>query len=138
MERITDKIGEEQLSSQDREELKETAENLLEAERHHKREEEVIFPRLEAKGITGPQRIMVQDHDRYWPLKQELKRLAENVDRNQERIKQVGDKLVQGLRDHIFKENNLLYPTALKHLEDWDEIKQESEEIGYCCFSPDQ
>jgi len=137
LEQLLDKLAESKLKREDKQELKEIAKQLLEAEKHHKREEEIIFPRLEEKGITGPQRIMIQDHDRYWPLKQELKRLTDNIDRNQSKIREVGEELVQGLRDHIFKENNLLYPTALDHLEDWEEIKKESDDIGYCCFTPE-
>jgi DUF438 domain-containing protein len=46
---------------------------------------------------------------------------------------------VPALRDHIFKENNVLYPAALEVIEDesvWTRLKQECDKIGYCCFKP--
>ena len=44
------------------------------------------------------------------------------------------------LRDHIFKENNILYPAALGVIvktEDWNELKEKCDKIGYCCFTPE-
>jgi hypothetical protein len=41
------------------------------------------------------------------------------------------------LRDHIFKENNILYPTALEIIDDnevWSRLKDECNRIGYCSF----
>jgi len=42
------------------------------------------------------------------------------------------------LTDHIYKEDNILYPTALSTLEkgEWDDVAREFESIGYCCFTP--
>jgi len=38
------------------EKLSHIAEHLVEAERHHQREEEVLFPKLEEKGVSGRRR----------------------------------------------------------------------------------
>jgi len=76
------------------------------------------------------------DHEEMWPKKKELKSLSQNPDRNKEDIIELIDYLVLNLRDHIFKENNILYPSALEELVDWDQIKKEGDEIGYCCFTP--
>jgi Uncharacterized conserved protein len=43
--------------------LKHIADNILDAENHHKREEDVLFPELERRNITGPTRIMRMEHD---------------------------------------------------------------------------
>jgi hypothetical protein len=42
------------------------------------------------------------------------------------------------LSSHIFKENNVLYPAALKVIseEEWSGIREDFDEIGYCCFTP--
>ncbi|OHD72640.1 MAG: hypothetical protein A2V99_01435, partial [Spirochaetes bacterium RBG_16_67_19] len=45
---------------------------LQEAESHHRREEEVIFPRLERLGILEPPALMRQDHERLRRRKQRL------------------------------------------------------------------
>ncbi len=108
---------------------------IVEAEKHHDREEEVIFPRLVKKGITGPVNIMEMDHDEMWPKKKELKKFSQEPAENKNEIIELIDYLVLNLRDHIFKENNILYPSALEELKDWQEIKDEGDEIGYCCFT---
>jgi hypothetical protein len=42
------------------------------------------------------------------------------------------------LPSHIFKENNILFPTAMQVItsKEWKEIRSEFDEIGYCCFTP--
>ncbi|MFO7792002.1 MAG: hemerythrin domain-containing protein [Candidatus Saliniplasma sp.] len=62
LEEISERI-EEGLSEDDKVRLKEAAHHLIEAEKHHKREEDTLFPRLRGKGITGPPRIMEIDHE---------------------------------------------------------------------------
>jgi len=44
------------------------------------------------------------------------------------------------LSSHIFKENNILFPTALRVIKnkEWFDIRQNFDEIGYCCFTPPQ
>ena len=44
-------------------------------------------------------------------------------------------------RDHIFKENNILYPTSLEVIQDadtWQKLKDACDKIGYCCFTPEK
>lgn len=127
--------------------LKHIADHLVEAEKHHKREEEVLFPRLERKGIDGPPRIMREDHEMMRPRKVRLKELADQIvnDPTQEgvirkEIIQLSFQLVKDLRDHIFKENNILYPTFIQNVrydEEWKEIRKSFDQIGYCCFTPE-
>lgn len=111
------------------------AENLVESEKHHEREEETIFPRLEKRGIDGPPRIMRQDHNQFKPKKKRLMELSESPDGNRGEILELIDFLTINLRDHIFKENNVLYPTALDELANWNVIKEEGRKIGVCDFS---
>jgi DUF438 domain-containing protein len=47
--------------------------------------------------------------------------------------------LVPVFQDHIFRINNIMFPTALEAIDDpeiWSQLKQECDKIGYCCFSP--
>lgn len=47
--------------------------------------------------------------------------------------------LTFNLREHILKENTILYPAAFKAINDpntWVEIRRKCDEIGYCCFTP--
>lgn len=47
--------------------------------------------------------------------------------------------LVLTLRDHIMKENNILYPASLQAIrsnETWDAMQDACDRIGYCDFTP--
>ena len=46
--------------------------------------------------------------------------------------------IADGLKDHIFKEDNILYRTALKTLgtDGWGKVMEEFDRLGYCCFTP--
>ena len=56
------------------------AENILSAEKHHKREEDVLFPELEKRDITGPTRIMRMEHDELRARKRLLKDAADKAE----------------------------------------------------------
>jgi DUF438 domain-containing protein len=120
------------------------AEHLVEAEAHHQREEEVLFPELERRGVTGPPQIMRLEHQELRARKKALKALAEGVAQMdfgefKGRLDDAAGYIVPTLRDHIFKEDHILYPTALKVIDDpavWKRLKQECDRIGYCCFTP--
>src|SRR6056297_340251 len=123
-------------------ELKEVGKLLLETEKHHEREEEALFPEVDEKGITGPTRIMRMEHDDLWPYKEEIAELSQNVNEMEfvefkRQIKKLSKFLILTLRDHIYKENNILYPTAKDVIEDdkWEKIQKLSDEIGYCSFT---
>ncbi|SIQ55674.1 DUF438 domain-containing protein [Halanaerobium kushneri] len=126
-------------------ELKEIGAKLLDTEKHHTREEETLFPEVDKSGVTGPTRIMRMEHDDLWPHKEEIMNLAENAaemkfDRFKAELKMHSEYVVVTLRDHIFKENNILYPTAKDVISDsmWEEIKAKSDQIGYCSFTPEK
>jgi uncharacterized protein len=124
--------------------LAHVAEHLLEAERHHQREEDVLFPALEARGVQGPPTIMRQEHTQLRKQKHRLKDLADHAatlefGRFKEQLNETVSLLAPALREHIFKENNVLYPTALQVIEDeeiWQKLKAACDKIGYCCFTP--
>lgn len=120
------------------------AESLIGAENHHLREEQGLFPLLERRGITGPPRIMRMEHDQLRARKHALRELAERVkagmpyDQFLEVLTETASYLVLHLRDHIFKENNILYPTAKDTITDpavWQELKRKCDLIGYCPFT---
>lgn len=119
--------------------------NILDAEPHHKREEDVLFPELESRGITGPTRIMRMEHEDLREKKKALKKLSESVstldfEEYKEELKKLSNDICFELRDHIFKENYILYPTALESInskDKWDNMKNECDNIGYCTFTPE-
>lgn len=50
------------------------AENILDAENHHQREEKVLFIEMEKREITGPTRIMRMEHDDLRARKKRIKK----------------------------------------------------------------
>lgn len=122
------------------------AEHLIGAEPHHQREEQVLFPEVESRGVTGPTRIMVMEHEdlrRYKHDVQDLAKDVANMDFTEfkNRLNASSKLLIMTLRDHIFKENNILYPTSLeviKDSKDWEKLKEACDKIGYCCFTPEK
>ncbi len=130
--------------SRDLEKLKDISHHLVEAESHHQREEESLFPKLEKHDITEPSEVFRMDHVEFRKRKQELYKLAHNPEDYEfkgikEKIIELGEYLTTELESHIFKEDNILYQIALQVLtdEEWKEAKRESDKIGYCCFTPE-
>lgn len=121
------------------------AEHLVGAERHHQREEEVLFPELEKRGMYGPPTVMREEHKQLRPRKHALKELVEDVDRQdfddfKRKLDTLANFIVPTLREHIYKENNILYPMALQVIDDeqvWQKLKSDCDAIGYCCFTPE-
>ncbi len=110
--------------------------HLKEAEKHYLREENVLFPYIEKHGITEPPAIMWMEHDKIREMKKKIYEFAEKKDF--ERLKEMAIALQKMLSSHFYKENNVLFPTALKVMdeEEWKDIRQQFDEIGYCCFTP--
>ncbi|MGI6358863.1 MAG: DUF438 domain-containing protein [Bacillota bacterium] len=124
--------------------LGEVAKNLLDAENHHQREEQVLFPAMEQRGITGPPRIMRMEHEQLRARKHRLLELSQQVQQGMDyqafldSLAETAGYLVFNLRDHIYKENNILYPTAVQTIveeSEWAELKSKCDRIGYCPFT---
>jgi DUF438 domain-containing protein len=126
-----------------REDLLALAQTFLDAEPHHQREEQVLFPRIEEKGIAGPPMVMRHEHEELRIRKKSLKELAEKSDMDfkafQETLNTLSSYLTGVLREHIQKENGILYPMALEIIADdavWKQMKEACDAIGYCSFTP--
>jgi hypothetical protein len=124
--------------------LNHIAEHFKESEKHYLREENVLFPYLEKHGITQPPAIMWMEHDKIREIK---KNLCHLIDTHKslafqdfaKQLTEVGIALTEMLSSHFTKENNILFPTALRVIEEteWKDIRQQFDEIGYCCFTPE-
>lgn len=126
-------------------ELNGLVDKLIGAEPHHQREEDVLFPEVEARGLSGPPRIMRMEHVDLRQRKHELKDIlgiASQIDFVSfcKKLDAASRLLILTLRDHIFKENNILYPAAIQIIPEpdvWKRMKIECDKIGYCAFTPD-
>ncbi|MBL7074203.1 DUF438 domain-containing protein [candidate division KSB1 bacterium] len=125
--------------------IKHIAEHLKESESHYVREENVLFPYLEKHGITQPPAMMWMEHDKIRGIKKEIYKLVDaHKDMGfQDFAEQLGEmaiSLADMLSNHFFKENNILFPTALKVISEteWKDVRHQFDELGYCCFTPEQ
>lgn len=116
---------------------------LERSERHYLREENVLFPYLEKHGITQPPKQMWTEHNQIREIKKEIKKYIESLNSEgfKETVKLLNDKvyqLVDILSNHFYKENNILFPAAMRviDLSEWVSIREEFDEIGYPYFKP--
>jgi len=138
------KINIYESSLEEIESLKNVVDNILDAENHHQREEQVLFAEMEDREITGPTRIMRMEHDDLREKKKFLKKIAEEISQLEfnefkEKVDETAKYIIFNLRDHIFKENYILYPTAIESITEkdtWKDMKRRCDEIGYCRFTP--
>ena len=131
------------LTAEDLEKLERASHLLVEAEMHHDREEQCLFPMLEKHGITEPPAIMREEHVEFRAKKKELfqvvsRRDSFDFDTFKAKVRELGEFISRELDSHIFKEDNILYQIALQVLteEEWKEVKRGCDKIGYCCFKP--
>jgi DUF438 domain-containing protein len=117
--------------------------DFQDAEKHYLREENVLFSVLEKHGITEPSAIMWMEHNQIREEKKKLQNLVEKYSAIgfQDFKKQLSEdvkSLNEMLPNHFFKENSILFPTALRVVtdEDWKTVREEFDEIGYCRFTP--
>jgi hypothetical protein len=108
---------------------------LSQVDKHYLRKENQLFPVLEAKGITGPSKVMWALHD---DIRGFIKDVRKRVtDDKMEKVAIVA--LIKMVNDMIYKEEHILFPMALETLseEDWTKARKGEEEIGYAWITPE-
>lgn len=115
--------------------IRRLAGNLIGAEPHHQREEELLFPEIERRGVAVPPRVMRREHDELRSWKHKLLAAASKPAPDTEEIAEAAGSLAGLLRDHIHKENEVLYPMALaliREADSWNRLLAAAEKIGPC------
>ena len=116
--------------------------NLMDVEKHYRRKENLLFPYFEKNNLPGPPAVMWGKHDE---VREMLKTTLEGFQSvtefnapeaaafNQFSVAMVLD----GIDDMIYKEEKILFPTALDLLteQDWYDIYLQSDDLGYCLYS---
>ncbi|AEH51646.1 DUF438 domain-containing protein [Pseudothermotoga thermarum] len=110
---------------------------------HYTREEMIIFPHIERRGITAVPTVLWTKHDE---IRASIKLFAEFLHKNVENpsesffdlLKQKAYQLSSAIVDMVFRENNIFYPTLLALLEEgeWVAIKLQEKDIGYYKILP--
>ncbi len=110
---------------------------LREYEVHYVRKENILFPYLEKHGFSGPSTVMWGIHD---DIRAAWKRLDEVLSGapNQAQVEEVFNPLSTAIRDMVYKEDNILFPTAMQKLsqEEWAAIRDQEAEVGYGYVQP--
>lgn len=116
---------------------------LYDIKKHFMREQLLIFPYIEKRGITAVPRVLWTKQDQ---LLNKIKKFSallkdmKSLDKSNyiEILIKEGSEVVQAIMDMIFRENNILYPTLMILLSDgeWKAIKESSNEIGYYKIKP--
>jgi len=118
--------------------------HLLRTEKHQIREEHTFIRRLVSMAEYHPSQEIRKQHDNLGVLKRNLESTIYGIytspfDQFQKDLQSVSRKLIKELQNHIDIENNILYPQAIKLIPDksrWKKMRKESDDIGYCCFTP--
>jgi DUF438 domain-containing protein len=119
-----------------KEELSGLLGELAKVELHYERKEQLLFPYLEKQGFMGPSKVMWgKDDEIRQMLREATKRLEALTDVSQWETYegQILNPLLEEVAGMIFKEENILFPTAMEKLTpaDWVDILKESDSIGY-------
>ncbi len=111
--------------------LKILAQKLKDSEDHQRKEEEIFFPELEKRGIAGLTETMKAEHFGFREHRRELSELLQDPKgyfNFRSEIDRITKYLSYHMKEHIFKENNILYPAALGSIKDqsvWRKIKNQ-------------
>jgi len=123
--------------------MKKIANDLLDAEKHYLREENVLFPILEKHGVKEPPAIMWMEHNQIREKKKQLRNLLNNYDAMnfqdfKTQLAETTQFLNKTLSSHVFKENNILLPTAMRVFTEQElkNARRQFDEVGYCSFTP--
>ncbi len=123
--------------------LNEMVSKMKSVESHMLREENVLFPYLEKYEIIQPAKIMWTEHDSLRERMKELIKTLNNPEKDFTEFAQHIDSLILYIVDlksnHIYKENKILYPSAISKLtvKEWNEIWEQMDEMGYASFTPE-
>jgi DUF438 domain-containing protein len=110
-------------------EIAQSLATLAAVERHYLRKENQLFPFLERHGITAPPQVMWAVHD---DVRAMLKRVGVAVaDDDLATLHADGLKLASMILDMIYKEENILFPTALRTLDadEWSAVRSGEGEL---------
>lgn len=118
--------------------LVDLGQQIRDSQCHYVREENVIFPYLEKHGIVGPPTVMWSEHDRIRTLEKAIHAVldADNLAGLRERgaeLQDAAEALAEMFETHFYKENNILFPTALEVFteDEWKETISQFAELGY-------
>jgi DUF438 domain-containing protein len=121
-----------------RQTLDDLIDQLSKIDTHYTRKENQLFPMLEAHHFTGPSQVMWSIHD---DIRAHLKQAREAFAKNDPAQTVTSLKeAIQAVRDMIYKEEHILFPTSLDMLteSEWVKVKEGEADIGFAWVAPDE
>ena len=122
--------------------LRQSANDLMDLDRHYQRKEHALFSCLERHGITGPSKVMWSKDDDVRNLLKEMNLAAHDCGSSVAEAKQFFARYAQpvlaAVEEMIFKEENILFPMSLQTLteNEWAEVWSASPQYGWCLVEP--
>ncbi|MFP4186162.1 MAG: DUF438 domain-containing protein [Thermoplasmata archaeon] len=126
-------------------ELKKKVSDLLKIDRtHYTRQEMIIFPHIEKRGIEAVPRVLWRKHDENMG---EVKKLLELISKGPgkgeeffEELEETSREVSRSILDMVFRENNILYPTLKELLseEEWAAVLEQERDLGYYKIEPEK
>lgn len=117
--------------------------SLMDVDKHYRRKEYLLFPFFEKKDLPGPAMVMWGKHDEVREtLRQTIDGLQQVESMTAAEAKAYNlftvKPAIEAIDDMVYKEEKILFPTALDLLteQDWYEIYIQSDEYGYCLYAP--
>lgn len=122
--------------------LRQSANEMMDLDKHYQRKEHALFSCLERHGITGPSKVMWAKDDDIRNLVKQMNQAAHDCGPTAGEVGQLVAKYAQpalsAVEEMIFKEENILFPMSLQTLteNEWAEIWSASPQYGWCLVEP--
>ena len=122
--------------------LKNGYNQLIDVDKHYQRKEYLLFPFLEALGVTGPPKVMWGKHDEIRELLKGSIEVLNTPDLTKDDLVISAELILQPAARQVLdmtgKEEEILLPMAMDALSDsdWYQIRKQSLEIGFCLYDP--
>jgi Uncharacterized conserved protein len=123
--------------------IQEFLNHLMDVDKHYRRKEYLLFPYFEKNNLPGPPMVMWGKHDQTRSLLHDTIAGLQQVETMSAAEAKAYNLFavtpaIEAVDDMIYKEEKIMFPTALNLLteQDWYEIYIQSEEYGYCLYVP--
>lgn len=136
-------LPDEQDATEQMRTIQEFLNHLMDVDKHYRRKEYLLFPYFEKNNLPGPPMVMWGKHDQARSLLRETIAGLQQVETMNVAEAKAYNLLavtpaIEAVDDMIYKEEKIMFPTALNLLteQDWYEIYLQSDEYGYCLYAP--
>jgi DUF438 domain-containing protein len=135
-------LPDEQDATSQMRDIQQLLNNLMDVDKHYRRKEYLLFPYFEKNNLPGPPMVMWGKHDEAREiLRQTIGGLQQIESMSAAEAKAYNlftvSPAVEAVDDMVYKEEKIMFPTALNLLteQDWYEIHIQSDEYGYCLYA---